>query len=191
VAAPAAAEVEVASSDLQTGYGGRSLFAPTPTSDFFRGTGHTIPISEAPHTPAPAGHRTAVRLPRPTKETNTKPRACPAWTADPSTGYPRTLRHRTDSRQSDRAHARALETQGVGGSAAGHWPFGGVPPAPERSVRPDVGASLAARTAGTRHRPPTPLRMSIFRPHASLSRRPVIWPFGHPTSGGPLQDVIS
>jgi hypothetical protein len=44
-----------------------------------------------------------------------------------------------------------LRMQGVGGSAGGHTPFGGVPPAPaaqvagERRGRPDVSASLAER----------------------------------------------
>jgi hypothetical protein len=51
---------------------------------------------------------------------------------DPSTEYARTLRHleAPDARwraEKNRAQSYALGTQGVGSSAGGHRPFGGVP----------------------------------------------------------------
>jgi hypothetical protein len=77
---------------------------------------------------------------------------------DPSTEYARTLRHlqAPDARwraQKNRAQSYTLGTQGVGGSARGYMPFGGVPPPPQSRLREsggDVSASLAERAAGGR-----------------------------------------
>jgi hypothetical protein len=64
---------------------------------------------------------------------------------DPSTEYARTLRHlqASDARwraEKNRAQSYAtLGTQGVGGSAGGHRPFGGVPPPPQPRLRGSGG----------------------------------------------------
>jgi hypothetical protein len=63
---------------------------------------------------------------------------------DPSTEYARTLRHlqASDARwraEKNRAQSYTLGTQGVGGSAGGHRPFGGVPPPPQPRLRGSGG----------------------------------------------------
>ena len=59
---------------------------------------------------------------------------------DPSTEYARTLRHlqASDARwrtEKNRAQSYTLGTQGVGGSAGSHRPFGGVPPPLQHGLR--------------------------------------------------------
>jgi hypothetical protein len=76
--------------------------------------------------------------------TKTKSRACPTSYVDPSTEYARTLRHlqASDARwraEKTRAQSYTLGTQGVGGSAGGHRPFGGVPPSPQPRLRGNGG----------------------------------------------------
>jgi hypothetical protein len=69
--------------------------------------------------------------------------ACPTWTPAPNT-HARTLRHlqASDARwgaEKNRAQSYTLGTQGVGGSAGGHRPFGGVPPPPQPRRRESGG----------------------------------------------------
>jgi hypothetical protein len=114
----------------------------------------TDSIPEAPHTPA-AGHRGMARLPRKQNRAPAPlrgPQHRVRTHAPPPAGAGR-ARWRTEK---NRAQSHALGgTQGVGGSAADHRPFGGVP-LPPRSLgcgaerrweRPDVSASLAERAA--------------------------------------------
>jgi hypothetical protein len=83
---------------------------------------------------------------------------------DPSTEYARTLRHlqASDARwraEKNRAQSHTFGTQGVGGSAGAHRPFGGAvrpaTPAPaaqaagERRGRPYVSALLTAKATAT------------------------------------------
>jgi hypothetical protein len=96
--------------------------------------GHRIP--EAPHTTA-AGHSGAWR------DFHEKKIARLPY-VDPSTEYARTLRYlqASDARwraEKNRAQSYALGTQGVGGSAGGHRPFGGVPPPPQPRLRGSGG----------------------------------------------------
>ena len=65
---------------------------------------------------------------------------------DPSTEYARTLRHlqASDARwraEKNRAQSYTLGTQGVGGSAGGHRPFGGIPPPPQPRLRKSGGGA--------------------------------------------------
>jgi hypothetical protein len=80
---------------------------------------------------------------------------------DPGTEYARTLRYlqASDARwraEKNRAQSYTLGTQGVGGSAGGRRPFGGVPPPPQPRLResggrgrPYVSALLTARATAT------------------------------------------
>jgi hypothetical protein len=65
---------------------------------------------------------------------------------DPSTEYAHTLCHlqAPDARwrtEKIRAKSHALGAQGVGGSAAGHRPFGGIPPHPQPRLRGGAGGT--------------------------------------------------
>jgi hypothetical protein len=115
---------------------------------------------------------------------------------DPSTEYARTLRHlqASDARwraEKIRAQSYTLGTQGVGGSAGGHRPFGGVPPPPQPRLRESGGDAPTheprrvrfAHGAGNGHTfiarnrcigalaftppPPPPLHVSSQTPHAT------------------------
>jgi hypothetical protein len=117
-----------------------------------------------------AGHRGMARLPR-------KSRACPTWTPAPST-HARfsTCRRASDARwrtEKHRAQPYTLWTQGVGGSAAGHRPFGGVPPPPQpgrgdKLPPPPPGPPTQAHTHTT---PPSTAGNSGKRAVQPLHRR--------------------
>jgi hypothetical protein len=119
--------------------------------------GHSIP--EAPHTTA-AGHRGMARLPR--KQNRTPALRGPQHArirthASLATSSVQASDARWSRAKKNRARSYTLGTQGVGGSAGGHRPFGGAPPPPQPrrresggEARPYMSASLTAFSAAKR-----------------------------------------
>jgi hypothetical protein len=100
---------------------------------------------------------------------------------DPSTEllteYARTLRHlqasgaRWRRAEKNRAQPYALGTQGVGGSAGGHRPFGGTPPAPVPAPAPAAARSLGCGRAAGMPLRPTSYVVALLTARATATHR--------------------